>query len=204
MTGVQTCALPILLRERPGQRALVFVATTYATEHVSDKLGRAGVAAAPFHGQLSHGARTGALAAFKRGEVQVLLATDMAARGLHIDGLPLVVNYDLARAPDDHVHRIGRTGRAGASGEAISFITPEAEAHFRLIEKRQGQRVEREVLPGFEPAREAPATPGAGAGTGLDPNGGVKGRRPSKKDKDRKSTRLNSSHSQQSRMPSSA
>jgi superfamily II DNA/RNA helicase len=179
----RTALLLQLLRERPGQRALVFVATTYATEHVADKLGRAGVAAAPFHGQLSHGARTGALAAFKRGEVQVLLATDMAARGLHIDGLPLVVNYDLARAPDDHVHRIGRTGRAGASGEAISFITPEAEAHFRLIEKRQGQRVEREVLPGFEPTREAAATPGAGAGTGLDPNGGVKGRRPSKKDK---------------------
>jgi superfamily II DNA/RNA helicase len=96
----------------------------------------------------------------------------------------LVVNYDLPRAAEDHIHRIGRTGRAGERGEAISFITPDAEAHFRLIEKRQGQRVARETLIGFEPTPAAPASGlEIGTGTGLDPNGGVKGKRPSKKDK---------------------
>ena len=163
-------------------RVLVFVATQYATELVAHKLERNGIHAAAFHGELSQGARTGVLDAFKRGDVRVLVATDMAARGLHIEALPVVVNYDLPRAADDHIHRIGRTGRAGASGDAISFVTPEAEAHFRLIEKRQGLRVEREVVPGFEPATEAPPRE-AGVGTGLDPMGGIKGKRPSKKDK---------------------
>jgi ATP-dependent RNA helicase RhlE len=103
---------------------------------------------------------------------------------LHIEGLPLVVNYDLPRAAEDYTHRIGRTGRAGREGQAVSFITAEAEAHFRLIEKRQGVRVVRETLPGFEPAEVPPTVPGhAGAGTGLDPNGGIKGRRRSKKDR---------------------
>jgi superfamily II DNA/RNA helicase len=106
----------------------------------------------------------------------------MAARGLHIDALPLVVNYDLPRAAEDHVHRIGRTGRAGGQGDAVSFVTPAGEAHFRLIEKRQGQRVPRETVAGFEPTAAAPVRE-QGAGTGLDPNGGVKGRRKSKKDK---------------------
>jgi superfamily II DNA/RNA helicase len=92
------------------------------------------------------------------------------------------VNYDLPRAAEDHVHRIGRTGRAGAVGEAVSFITPESESHFRLIEKRQGLRVPRETLPGFEAAPSEIAQ-SALSGTGLDPNGGVKGKRPSKKDK---------------------
>lgn len=170
--------------EASDRRAMVFVATQHSTEHVSAKLRQAGVHAAAFHGALSHGARTGALQAFKVGEVQVLIATDMAARGLHIEGLPLVVNYDLPRAAEDYTHRIGRTGRAGRAGQAVSFITAEAEAHFRLIEKRQGVRVVRETLPGFEPVEVPPTVPGhAGAGTGLDPNGGIKGRRRSKKDR---------------------
>ena len=110
----------------------------------------------------------------KSGEVQVLVATDVAARGLDIPELPVVVNYDLPRAAADYTHRIGRTGRASDSGQAISFISADAEAHFRLIEKRQGQRVPREQIAGFEPlvlASEAQAT------------GGVKGKRMSKKDK---------------------
>ena len=188
----RTALLKHLMQTRAAEggdpRVMVFVATRYATEHVAEKLGRGGLRAAPFHGELSQGARTGTLDAFKRGEVDVLVATDMAARGLHIEALPLVVNYDLPRAAEDHIHRIGRTGRAGERGEAISFITPDAEAHFRLIEKRQGQRVARETLPGFEPPLAAAGSgvePGGrtGPGTGLDPNGGVKGKRPSKKDK---------------------
>ena len=118
-----------------------------------------------------------ALADFKAGNLQVLVATDLAARGLHVDQLPVVINYDLARSPETHVHRIGRTGRAGESGLAITFIgtdTAAAEAHFRLIEKRQGQRVPREQIAGFEPSHVAPPQPGPG---------GVKGKRKSKKDK---------------------
>lgn len=175
------------------QQMLVFVATQYATEHVATKLQRAGLAAAPLHGALSQGARQRALEDFRAHRVQVLVATDMAARGLDIAGLPLVVNYDLARSAEDHIHRIGRTGRAGHSGLAISLVSAESEAHFRLLEKRQQLRLPREVLPGFEPA-VPPAVPPAAAlpeaatrphpaGTGLDPNGGIKGRRPSKKDR---------------------
>jgi len=181
----RTQLLRHLAEAHPTERLLVFVATQYATELVADKLGRAGLLAAPFHGQLSQGARVAALQAFKQGELQLLVATDMAARGLHIEALPLVVNYDLPRSPDDYVHRIGRTGRAGGQGDAISFVPPESEAHFRLIEKRQGLRVPRETVAGFEPAAPGadPDIAPAGPGTGLDPNGGVKGRRPSKKDK---------------------
>ena len=106
--------------------------------------------------------------------MQVLVATDIAARGLDIPALPVVVNYDLPRSAVDHTHRIGRTGRAGETGLAVSFIPADAEAHFRLIEKRQGLRVAREQIAGFEPkelASEAQAV------------GGVKGKRISKKDK---------------------
>ncbi len=179
----RTALLKHLVQQAGDERVLVFVATQYATEHVADKLQRAGLSAAAFHGDLSQGARTATLEDFKAGRIQVLLATDMAARGLHIDALPMVVNYDLPRAAEDHIHRIGRTGRAGGSGDAISFVTPAAEAHFRLIEKRQALRVPRETVPGFEPEAAAGDEPSAGPGTGLDPNGGIKGRRKSKKDK---------------------
>ncbi len=155
-------------------RVLVFVATKYASEHVADKLHKSGIEAAPFHGDLSQGARTRALAGFKAGRLQVIVATDVAARGIDIAQLPVVVNYDLPRSAVDYVHRIGRTARAGASGLAVSFISADTEAHFRLIEKRQGRRVMRERIAGFEPAESiAPALAG----------GGVKGKRKSKKDK---------------------
>ena len=162
------------------ERALVFVASTYASEHVASKLCSAGVLAAPFHGELSQGARTQILRDFKSGKLRMLVATDLASRGIDIAQLPVVVNYDLARSADDHLHRIGRTGRAGASGAAWSFVSAASEAHFRLIEKRQGLRVAREVIAGFEPREVAPE----GAATG-----GVKGRRPSKKDKLRAAAR---------------
>jgi len=155
-------------------RVLVFVATRYASDRVADKLRRSGIAAAALHGDLSQGARTQALADFKAGRVQVLVATDVAARGIDIAQLPVVVNYDLPRSAVEHVHRIGRTARAGASGLAVSFISADTEAHFRLIEKRQGQRVMRERIAGFEPPESTtPATS----------SGGIKGRRKSKKDK---------------------
>jgi ATP-dependent RNA helicase RhlE len=169
-----------LIREHAWRQVLVFVATKYASEHVADKLRRNGIAAEAFHGDFSQGARTGVLADFKAGRLHVLVATDVAARGIDIAQLPVVVNFDLPRAAADYTHRIGRTGRAGASGTAVSFITPEAEAHFRLIEKRQGKRVPRERIAGFEPTEAAVAAASASAG---DPDGGIKGKRKSKKDK---------------------
>lgn len=171
----RTPLLRHLIETSGWERVLVFVATRYASEHVADKLRRAGLAAAAFHGELSQGARTRTLADLQAGALRVLLATDMAARGLHIPGLPVVVNYDLPRSAVDYTHRIGRTARAGAAGLAVSFVSAATEAHFRLIEKRQGQRVPRERIAGFEPREPAaPASP---------PEGGVKGRRKSKKDK---------------------
>jgi superfamily II DNA/RNA helicase len=176
-----------LIQTQGWPRVLVFAATKYGTELVAHKLHRAGIHAGALHGDLSQGARRAALEAFKAGELQVLVATDVAARGIDIKDLPVVVNFDLPRSPADHVHRIGRTGRAGASGLAVSFVDATTEAHFRLIEKRQGLRVPREVVGGFEPAASEGALdedPAEGGGPkGLDPNGGVKGRRKSKKDK---------------------
>jgi superfamily II DNA/RNA helicase len=151
----RTQLLRHLIQSQRWTRVLVFVATRYSTEHVAEKLRRAGIAAAAFHGDLSQGARTNALADFKATHLQVLIATDVAARGIDIMQLPAVVNYDLPRSAADYVHRIGRTGRAGESGVAVSFVTAEAEAHFRLIEKRQKLRVPREVIAGFEPAGAA-------------------------------------------------
>ena len=192
-TARRTSLLRHLIRTEGWTRVLVFVATRYATEHVAAKLNAAGLRAAALHGELSQGARTGALADFRSGAVRVLVATDMASRGLHIEQLPAVVNYELARSPATHLHRIGRTARQGAAGVAVSFIAaddPAQEAHFRLIEKRQGQRVARERVPGFEPAaspavapRAALADDPAAPPRGLDPNGGLKGRRKSRKDK---------------------
>ena len=171
----RTQLLRHLVAQEGWSRVLVFVATQYAAEHVAEKLYQAGIFATPFHGGLSQGARRQVLDEFKAERWQVVLTTDLAARGLDIDHLPAVVNFDLPRSPADYVHRIGRTARAGESGVAVSFVVPQSEPHMRLIEKRLGMQLAREVVPGFEP-REAPAPAGAGAG-------GVKGRRPSKKDK---------------------
>ncbi len=173
-TAARTPLLRHLIATEAWPRLLVFVATKYAAEHVSDKLWKTGIKAAALHGELSQGTRRQVLAALKAHEIQVLVATDVAARGLDIPELPAVLNYELPRSPADYTHRIGRTGRAGASGVALSFITVDTEAHFRLIEKRQGQRVAREQIAGFEPgevASEAQAV------------GGIKGKRKSKKDK---------------------
>ena len=147
----RTALLRHLITDQGWSRVLVFVATKYATEHIAEKLRRAGIHAAAFHGKLSQGARTKALADFKASRARVLIATDVAARGIDIVQLPAVVNYDLPRSTADYTHRIGRTGRAGESGVAVSFVTTDTEAHFRLIEKRHGIRLPREIISGFEP-----------------------------------------------------
>ncbi len=171
----RTQLLRHLVQAEGWSRVLVFVATKYATEHVAEKLRKAGIKAGALHGELSQGARTQALADFKEGKLQVLLATDVAARGLDIVQLPAVVNFDLPRSAADYTHRIGRTGRAGETGVAVSFVSAATHAHFRLIEKRHGLDVPREQIAGFEPVELEPPPQPAG--------GGVKGRRKSKKDK---------------------
>ncbi len=166
-----------LIKDEGWERVLVFVATKYTAEHVAEKLYRAKVFATAFHGDLSQGARTQVLDEFKADRWQVVVTTDLAARGIDIAQLPVVVNYDLPRSAVDYIHRIGRTGRAGESGLAVSLVTPASEAHWHLIEKRQGLSLPLEHIAGFEPLEVAPpAQPGSG-------NGGVKGVRPSKKDK---------------------
>jgi superfamily II DNA/RNA helicase len=148
-TARRTQLLRHLIEKHGWTRTLVFVATKYATGHVAEKLRRAGIPAAAFSGDMSQGARTKALADFKAARVKVLIATDVAARGIDIAQLAAVVNYDLPRSTTEYAHRIGRTGRAGQSGVAVSFVTASAEEHFRLIEKRQGLRVPREIIAGF-------------------------------------------------------
>jgi ATP-dependent RNA helicase RhlE len=148
----RTQLLRHLLKENEWERALVFVATRFAADTVAWKLHKAGVFATPFHGDMSQGKRSEVLSQFKNGQWDVVVTTDLAARGIDIAQLPVVVNYDLPRSAVDYVHRIGRTGRAGASGLAVSFVSAETEAHFRLIEKRQNLALPREQIPGFEPA----------------------------------------------------
>lgn len=173
----RTQLLRHLVVQEAWPRVLVFVATKYAAEMVADKLRRAGLQAEPFHAQLSQGKRTQVLADFKASVVQVVVATDVAARGVDIAGLPVVVNFDLPRSATDYVHRIGRTARAGQAGMAVSFVSADTAAHFALIEKRNGVQVPREAIRGFDPEQILPVVSADQAA------GGVKGRRPSRKDK---------------------
>jgi superfamily II DNA/RNA helicase len=173
--GKRTQLLKHLIKEAPLKQALVFVATQHSSEIVAAKLRVAGIAAEPFHGQLSQGKRQQVLADFKAHRVKVVLATDLAARGLDIEKLPAVVNFDLPRSAVDYTHRIGRTGRAGEEGLAISFVTPESLPHWSLIEKRHAVKLDLETLVGFEAT--APVAPQGPS------HGGIKGKRPSKKDK---------------------
>ena len=171
----RTQLLRHLIETEGWSRVLVFVATQHAATVVAGKLNRGELYATPFHGGLSQGARQEVLGEFKDKRWDVVVTTDLAARGIDIENMPVVVNYDLPRSAVDHVHRIGRTGRAGAEGLAISFVTAAQLAHWRLIEKRQGLSLPLEVLPGFEPTEVPPPTAPGG--------GGIKGKRPSKKDK---------------------
>ena len=164
-----------LIKSNGWSRVLVFVATKYATEHVAAKLRRAGIDAGALNGELSQGARTRALADFQSSQLQVLVATDLAARGIDVVQLPAVVNFDLPRSAVEYTHRIGRTGRAGESGVAVSFISAETHAHFRLIEKRNQRQIAREQIEGFVPKEIETPQPAS--------TGGVKGKRKSKKDK---------------------
>jgi ATP-dependent RNA helicase RhlE len=121
------------------RQVLVFTSSVHRADAVAAKLYSNGIEAVAIHSKKSQESRTSALRLFKSGEIQVLVATDLISRGIDIKYLPYVINYELPRSPKDFIHRIGRTGRAEAPGEAISFVTPEDEAHFRIIQKKTGR-----------------------------------------------------------------
>ncbi len=151
-----------LIHEGDWRQVLVFTRTKHGANKLAVQLERDGIVAAAIHGNKSQSARTRALESFKRGKVRVLVATDIAARGLDIDALPHVVNYELPNVAEDYVHRIGRTGRAGRAGRAVSLVSGEERGLLRGIERLIGGRIERESLPeGFRMPERGTASGGA-------------------------------------------
>ena len=138
-----------LLASRGREQTLVFTRTKHGADRLAKQLVRDGIEAAPIHGDRSQSQRTRALADFKSGVVRVLVATDIAARGLDINELPCVVNFELPNVPEDYVHRIGRTGRAGSLGEALSLVSSDERAYVTAIEKLIGKKIEKRVAEGF-------------------------------------------------------
>jgi len=164
-----------LLNSEEWGQVLVFMANKRATDNIAAKFKKYGFAAESFHGDLLQEERNFTLKEFKAKKIRILFATDIAARGLDIEGISCVVNFDLPRSPADYIHRIGRTGRAGKSGFAVSFIGYEEQEHFKLIEKRSNIKLVREQIEGFELRGEVPLKT-----KGPEP---LKGKGKSKKDK---------------------
>jgi len=148
-----------LIKQGDWHQVLVFTRMKHGANRLTDYLNDVGISAMAIHGNKSQGARTKALADFKSGDLQVLVATDIAARGIDIDQLPHVVNFELPNIPEDYVHRIGRTGRAGATGEAVSLVCLDEEIFLRDIEKLIKRAIPRETIPGFEPPAGEKAEP---------------------------------------------
>ena len=173
-----------LIKTNQWNQVLVFTRTKHGANKLVEQLGGDGIGAMAIHGNKSQSARTKALSEFKDNKLQVLVATDIAARGIDIDQLPHVVNYDLPNIPEDYVHRIGRTGRAGATGEAVSLVCVDEHEMLKDIEKLIKQTLPRAVIPGFEPDLNARAQPvqlrsggpghrnGGGGGGGRNGGGG--------------------------------
>lgn len=154
----KTALLSHLIHTHAWEQVLVFTRTKHGANRLAEKLARDGISAAAIHGNKSQGARTKALADFKQNTIRVLVATDIAARGLDIEQLPHVVNFELPNVPEDYVHRIGRTGRAGASGEAFSLVDTEEHKFLQDIEKLIKQSLVRQTLPAFKPLRQTNAS----------------------------------------------
>lgn len=148
-----------LLKENDWKQVLIFCSAKRICDNLVRKLEKRDIQAVAMHGNLHQYARANALRDFKAGKVRILIATDVAGRGIDIEQLPCVINYELPRSPNDYIHRIGRTGRAGENGLAISLIAHHEYQHFGVIEKRNGIRLEREQVKGFEADIEAPEMP---------------------------------------------
>ncbi|WP_086871695.1 ATP-dependent RNA helicase RhlE [Kosakonia pseudosacchari] len=163
-----------MIGEGNWQQVLVFTRTKHGANHLAEQLNKDGITSAAIHGNKSQGARTRALADFKSGDIRVLVATDIAARGLDIEELPHVVNYELPNVPEDYVHRIGRTGRAAATGEALSLVCVDEHKLLRDIERLLKKEIPRIALEGYEPDPSIKAEPiqnGRGQGGGRQGSG---------------------------------
>jgi ATP-dependent RNA helicase RhlE len=163
-----------LIHSQGWKQVLVFTRTKHGANRLSEQLDKDGISSAAIHGNKSQGARTRALADFKQGAVRVLVATDIAARGLDIDQLPHVVNYELPNVPEDYVHRIGRTGRAGNEGVAASLVCVDERDFLRDIERLLKRDIPKEPIPGFEPdpaIKAEPIVTGRGQRGGGRPSG---------------------------------
>ncbi len=145
-----------LIWENRWEQVLVFTRTKHGANRLTKQLEQEGIKAAAIHGNKSQGARTRALDSFKRGKIRALVATDIAARGLDIDQLPQVVNFDLPSVPEDYIHRIGRTGRAGSTGQAVSLVSHDEFKQLSDIERLIGELLDREEIEGFEPVNNLP------------------------------------------------
>ncbi|MBM3347593.1 MAG: DEAD/DEAH box helicase, partial [Betaproteobacteria bacterium] len=175
-----------LVKDNDWRQVLVFCKTKHGADRLAGQLGRDGIDADAIHGNKSQPQRMRALKRFKDAELQVLVATDIAARGIDIDALPHVVNYDLPNVSEDYVHRIGRTGRAGATGDAISLVCAEDRSLLMSIERLINKRIDQVVIPGFEPTQSfarapanKPARRNTGGGGRSGGDGGYGDRRPS-------------------------
>ncbi len=173
--GKKTGLIIKLISDGDWKQVLVFTRTKHGANNLCKKMISAGITAAAIHGNKSQGARTKALAGFKNGSIRVLVATDIAARGLDIPLLPHVVNYELPNIAEDYVHRIGRTGRAGAEGQAMSLVSADETSYLKGIEKLIGESIPVEILEGFEPdpnASTEPIKPGQNRNRGQRNNRG--------------------------------
>jgi ATP-dependent RNA helicase RhlE len=148
--NLKTPLLAELLRRGDLQNVLVFTRTKHRANRLFESLSRKGVSCERIHGNRSQPQRTQALAGFKAGRYRVLVATDIAARGIDVEALPHVVNFDVPHVPDDYIHRVGRTARAERTGDAYTFVSPEEESDLRAIEKTLGRRLPRITVPGFD------------------------------------------------------
>jgi ATP-dependent RNA helicase RhlE len=147
---IKSALIVDLLRRKTMTQALIFTRTKHRANRLADYLVRSGIRAGRIHGNRSQSQRTAALAGFKNGTFPVLVATDIAARGIDVDELGHVVNFDVPLVPDDYIHRVGRTGRAEATGEAFTFVSPEEEDNLRAIERAIGKRLPRVTVPDFD------------------------------------------------------
>jgi superfamily II DNA/RNA helicase len=152
----KTALLAFLLHEYQWRQVLIFASAKNTCNHLAEKLAKRGITAEVFHGDKAQGARSRVLDGFKAGDIQVLIATDIAARGLDIEKLPVVINFDMPRSPVDYMHRIGRSGRAGEVGLALSLLSHDEYHHFSVIEKKNKIRLEREQVAGFEADEQMP------------------------------------------------